>query len=326
MHAKVTVADDVVFVGSVNLSRSGESDAENVLEIRSAPLADRLAAFIDEVRGRYPVFSPRVPEASAAAHTMRRASCGSSVSRGSGPGRRARPCPSPPGSSRSSRPSAPRTRCPSGPRGTRGSCGFAPGPAPRRARRSCRAPGQDHQAARIAEEMSLRVKKYRSPARGRGSGWALLVGQRDVQPDRWAPESRAPRLAASIAPGPPPVVTARPRSPAGGRPRGPARTPDEPSGVRAEPNTDTRPPHLGHPHERRGGARRGMRSSRSSSARTGSRPGASRPGDDLLVQGGRHARPLRLVVHPRIRLGEPAAASGSTPRRVGIRAFPAISR
>ena len=33
MHAKVTVADDTVFVGSFNLSRSGERNAENVLEI-----------------------------------------------------------------------------------------------------------------------------------------------------------------------------------------------------------------------------------------------------------------------------------------------------
>jgi phosphatidylserine/phosphatidylglycerophosphate/cardiolipin synthase-like enzyme len=54
MHAKVTVADDTVFVGSFNLSRSGEMNAENVLEIRDLSLADRLAAFIDEVRKRYP--------------------------------------------------------------------------------------------------------------------------------------------------------------------------------------------------------------------------------------------------------------------------------
>jgi phosphatidylserine/phosphatidylglycerophosphate/cardiolipin synthase-like enzyme len=53
MHAKVTVADDVVFVGSFNLSHSGELNAENVLEIADAGLADRLAAFIDEVRGKY---------------------------------------------------------------------------------------------------------------------------------------------------------------------------------------------------------------------------------------------------------------------------------
>jgi phosphatidylserine/phosphatidylglycerophosphate/cardiolipin synthase-like enzyme len=54
MHAKVTVADDVVFVGSFNLSHSGEQNAENVLEIPDAALADRLAAFVDEIRGRYP--------------------------------------------------------------------------------------------------------------------------------------------------------------------------------------------------------------------------------------------------------------------------------
>jgi phosphatidylserine/phosphatidylglycerophosphate/cardiolipin synthase-like enzyme len=54
MHAKVTVADDVVFVGSFNLSRSGEQNAESVLEIHDAALADRLAKFVDEVRGRYP--------------------------------------------------------------------------------------------------------------------------------------------------------------------------------------------------------------------------------------------------------------------------------
>jgi phosphatidylserine/phosphatidylglycerophosphate/cardiolipin synthase-like enzyme len=54
MHAKVTVCDDVVFAGSFNLSRSGEMNAENVLEIHSAEHADAMAAFIDEVRGRYP--------------------------------------------------------------------------------------------------------------------------------------------------------------------------------------------------------------------------------------------------------------------------------
>jgi phosphatidylserine/phosphatidylglycerophosphate/cardiolipin synthase-like enzyme len=54
MHAKVTVADDRIFVGSFNLSHSGEQNAENVLEIDDPVLADRLAAFIDEVRRRYP--------------------------------------------------------------------------------------------------------------------------------------------------------------------------------------------------------------------------------------------------------------------------------
>jgi phosphatidylserine/phosphatidylglycerophosphate/cardiolipin synthase-like enzyme len=54
MHAKVTVADNRVFVGSFNLSHSGELNAENVLELEDARLADRLAAFVDEIRARYP--------------------------------------------------------------------------------------------------------------------------------------------------------------------------------------------------------------------------------------------------------------------------------
>jgi phosphatidylserine/phosphatidylglycerophosphate/cardiolipin synthase-like enzyme len=54
MHAKVTVADDTVFLGSFNLSHSGELNAENVLEIADGSLADRLASFIDGVRTRYP--------------------------------------------------------------------------------------------------------------------------------------------------------------------------------------------------------------------------------------------------------------------------------
>jgi phosphatidylserine/phosphatidylglycerophosphate/cardiolipin synthase-like enzyme len=54
MHAKVTVADDTVFVGSFNLSHSGEENAENVLELQDPQLAEQLAAFVDEVRARYP--------------------------------------------------------------------------------------------------------------------------------------------------------------------------------------------------------------------------------------------------------------------------------
>jgi len=54
MHAKVVVADDTTFVGSFNFSRSGERNAENVLEIRDAAVADELARFIDDVRARYP--------------------------------------------------------------------------------------------------------------------------------------------------------------------------------------------------------------------------------------------------------------------------------
>ena len=54
MHAKVTVCDDTVFVGSFNLSHSGELNAENVLELADPSLAGRMAAFVDEIRGRYP--------------------------------------------------------------------------------------------------------------------------------------------------------------------------------------------------------------------------------------------------------------------------------
>jgi phosphatidylserine/phosphatidylglycerophosphate/cardiolipin synthase-like enzyme len=57
MHAKVTVADDTAFIGSFNLSHSGELNAENVLEIQDPQLADRLAGFVDEIRARYPAVS-----------------------------------------------------------------------------------------------------------------------------------------------------------------------------------------------------------------------------------------------------------------------------
>ena len=53
MHAKLAVADDTVFVGSFNLSRSGERNAENMLEIADPQIANQLAAYADEVRARY---------------------------------------------------------------------------------------------------------------------------------------------------------------------------------------------------------------------------------------------------------------------------------
>jgi phosphatidylserine/phosphatidylglycerophosphate/cardiolipin synthase-like enzyme len=58
MHAKVVVCDQTSFVGSFNLSRSGERNAENVLEIHDAAVADRLAAYVDELRSRYPPATP----------------------------------------------------------------------------------------------------------------------------------------------------------------------------------------------------------------------------------------------------------------------------
>jgi len=53
MHAKILVADDYVYVGSFNLSHSGESNAENVLQIESAAVADTCAAYIDKIAARY---------------------------------------------------------------------------------------------------------------------------------------------------------------------------------------------------------------------------------------------------------------------------------
>jgi phosphatidylserine/phosphatidylglycerophosphate/cardiolipin synthase-like enzyme len=59
MHAKLTVADDTVFLGSFNLSRSGELNAENVLEVTDPELAERMAGFVDQVRALYPRYTPR---------------------------------------------------------------------------------------------------------------------------------------------------------------------------------------------------------------------------------------------------------------------------
>jgi phosphatidylserine/phosphatidylglycerophosphate/cardiolipin synthase-like enzyme len=57
MHAKLTVTDDTVFLGSFNLSRSGERNAENVLELEDAAIAEQLAVYVDTVRARYPPLS-----------------------------------------------------------------------------------------------------------------------------------------------------------------------------------------------------------------------------------------------------------------------------
>jgi phosphatidylserine/phosphatidylglycerophosphate/cardiolipin synthase-like enzyme len=57
MHAKVSVIDNTVFVGSFNLSHSGEMNAENVLEFNDAGVADQCATYIDTVRGRYTAVS-----------------------------------------------------------------------------------------------------------------------------------------------------------------------------------------------------------------------------------------------------------------------------
>ena len=53
MHAKLVVCDDWVLTGSYNCSHSGELNAENLLEIQDAALADRCAAFCEQVHARY---------------------------------------------------------------------------------------------------------------------------------------------------------------------------------------------------------------------------------------------------------------------------------
>jgi phosphatidylserine/phosphatidylglycerophosphate/cardiolipin synthase-like enzyme len=58
MHAKVVVCDDVSFVGSFNFSRSGERNAENVVEIHDAATADALARYVEDVKERYPQATP----------------------------------------------------------------------------------------------------------------------------------------------------------------------------------------------------------------------------------------------------------------------------
>src|SRR5438045_87861 len=53
MHAKILVADDYTYTGSFNLSHSGESNAENVIQIESAAVANLCASYIDSVAARY---------------------------------------------------------------------------------------------------------------------------------------------------------------------------------------------------------------------------------------------------------------------------------
>lgn len=53
MHAKFVVADDEVLVGSYNLSRGGEENAENVLHLVSEETAERFTEYADALSARY---------------------------------------------------------------------------------------------------------------------------------------------------------------------------------------------------------------------------------------------------------------------------------
>jgi phosphatidylserine/phosphatidylglycerophosphate/cardiolipin synthase-like enzyme len=55
MHNKVVVADDAVVTGSYNLSHSATENAENILILQSADLANRYSAYIDHLTQRYSV-------------------------------------------------------------------------------------------------------------------------------------------------------------------------------------------------------------------------------------------------------------------------------
>ena len=53
MHNKVLVIDDTVVTGSYNFSRSAEFNAENILFIESAPLAETYCVYIDHLVQKY---------------------------------------------------------------------------------------------------------------------------------------------------------------------------------------------------------------------------------------------------------------------------------
>ena len=53
MHAKVMACDDIAIIGSYNCSHSGERNAENIVELRGALVADRCATYVDDVFTHY---------------------------------------------------------------------------------------------------------------------------------------------------------------------------------------------------------------------------------------------------------------------------------
>jgi len=53
MHNKILVIDDTVITGSYNFSRSAQFNAENILFIESAELAERYSAYIDHLMQKY---------------------------------------------------------------------------------------------------------------------------------------------------------------------------------------------------------------------------------------------------------------------------------
>jgi phosphatidylserine/phosphatidylglycerophosphate/cardiolipin synthase-like enzyme len=62
MHAKIAVVDNTVLTGSYNLSHAGETNAENLLELESAALADQFASYVDRVFARYASSAAAAPK------------------------------------------------------------------------------------------------------------------------------------------------------------------------------------------------------------------------------------------------------------------------
>ncbi len=58
MHNKILVIDDTVITGSYNFSRSAQYNAENILFIESAALAETYSAYIDRLIGKYSAAAP----------------------------------------------------------------------------------------------------------------------------------------------------------------------------------------------------------------------------------------------------------------------------
>src|SRR6184192_1109739 len=55
MHNKVLLIDDTVITGSYNFSRSAQFNAENILFIESAPLAETYSSYIDHFKQKYEI-------------------------------------------------------------------------------------------------------------------------------------------------------------------------------------------------------------------------------------------------------------------------------
>jgi phosphatidylserine/phosphatidylglycerophosphate/cardiolipin synthase-like enzyme len=53
MHNKILLIDDTVVTGAYNFSRSAQLNAENILFIESAPLADTYSGYIDHLKSKY---------------------------------------------------------------------------------------------------------------------------------------------------------------------------------------------------------------------------------------------------------------------------------